>query len=164
MPKKQYIALLGPLCHGILPCWYVVGCFFQKFEQRHEQRAELHLSEKHFHFLNNLRFLEAVVRFSEKMFNVLNQIGERKLKVMVADFRRWAFFKSRLCSEWPRSEQIFLSLCLLEVTMVARPPGPHPPFSLGGTSQPLLPAFLEDIASISASFFRDGQFLWQLLD
>jgi hypothetical protein len=34
------------------------------------------------------------------------------------------------------------------------PTDPHLPFSLHGTSQPLLPASLEDIASISASFFR----------
>ena len=40
----------------------------------------------------------------------------------------------------------------------------HPPFCQCGTSQPPLPASLEDIASISASFFRAGLFLWQLWD
>lgn len=43
-------------------------------------------------------------------------------------------------------------------------PPPTPSLSPCGTSQPLLPTSLEDISSISASFFRAGQFLWQRLD
>lgn len=97
------------------------------------------------------------------MFEIRPRKDNQKSQLQILKRRRFSKADS-VVALYRASKLVLTSVGSDDRDKVLAPHRLHPPFSLSGTPQPLLSASLEDIASISASFFRAGQFLWQLID